>query len=168
MMGGVKISLKWTSAWRKSCRDRRLENIERRKFATLRLKPRTPSGEDDPGQWVREGGGQREVGGLIWLWMELVGFTRWRQLLFIEHIHQRGGDELHDRVHDALLLLLLVAAAGGHRLLGAGQAALGGLLHGGGRLRLLLFLLLDAVLEQGGRANMGIRGLSLNTAWKPD
>lgn len=75
-----------------------------------------------------------------------------RPLLFIEHIHERGGDELHDRVHDALLLLL-VAAAGGHRLLGAGQAALGGLLHGSRRLRLLLLLLLDAVLEQGDRAN---------------
>lgn len=79
-------------------------------------------------------------------------------LLLIEHIHERGRDELHDRVHDALLFLL-VAAAGGHRLLGAGEAALGGLLHRGRRLGFLLLLLLDAVLRKGiqeGEAGHGV------------
>lgn len=68
-------------------------------------------------------------------------------LLFIEHIHERGRDEFHDRIHDALLLLL-VATAGGNRLLGTGEAALGGLLHRSRCLGFLLLLLLDAVLDR--------------------
>lgn len=68
-------------------------------------------------------------------------------LLFVEYVHDRGRDELHDRVHDALFLLL-IAAAGWHRLLGAGEAALRGLLHRSRCLRFLLLFLLDAVLRR--------------------
>lgn len=68
-------------------------------------------------------------------------------LLLVEYVHDRGRDEFHDRVHDALFLLL-VAAAGRHRLLGAGEAALRGLLHRGRCLRFLLLFLLDAVLQR--------------------
>lgn len=94
-------------------------------------------------RWRMEVGQLRRNTALFW-----TGSIQFHEtwLLFVEYVHDWGWDELHDRVHDALFLLL-VATAGRHRLLWTGEAALGGLLHRGRRLRFLLLFLLDAVLH---------------------
>lgn len=86
-----------------------------------------------------------------------------RRALLLEHVLQRPGQVLDDRVQDALVLLLgLIAAARRDGLLGPRQAALRVGLQGGLGLGLALLLLLDAVLWGQG----GVRGL-LPAEWDP-